>query len=150
MSLRINWASFTTSTHPEVFWFCTRSTSVCFNHSCKNLVTIFTVCSKVVSNLFAIHWKQPFKRPNVSTTTRLLLTAIWLHQGWDCQIRVRFHEPILKEYAESPSVNVFNSSLPICFSMFIGKKFYFWHSLYTGGFLNILASWVFPVHPTNE
>ena len=90
IALRINSASFTTSTHLEVFRFCTRSPSVCCNHSCKNLcfvimqkscriqhvLTIFTVCSKVASNLFAIHWKRHFKRPNAfSTATRLLLSA---------------------------------------------------------------------------
>ena len=76
MALHIYPASFTASTHLEVFRFYTRSTSICCNHSCKNLyfvimqklcgiqhvVTIFTAWSKVVSNLFAIHWKRPFKQ----------------------------------------------------------------------------------------
>ena len=89
MPLRIDSASFRTSRHLEVFRFCTRPTSVCCNHSCKNLcfviiqklcrikhVTIATNCSKVVSNPFAIHWKWLFKRPNVfSTTTRLILST---------------------------------------------------------------------------
>ena len=55
-------------------------------------------------------------------------------------IRVGFHEPISKKYAESPSIIALNSTLPICFSMFIDRKLLFWHSLYKGEFLNILAS----------
>ena len=94
-------ASFIASTHREVFRFCTRSTSVCCNHSCKNLcfvimqklcsmqhvVTIFTACPKIVSNLFAIHWKRSFQRPNAfSTTTHLMLSAKsnLALSGWDC------------------------------------------------------------------
>ena len=102
MALRIESASFTASTHCEVFPFYTRSTSVCCDHSCKNLsfvitqklcciqhvVTIFTVCSKAVSNLFAIHWKRPFERPNVESVM----------------------SQFSKEYVESPSIKELNSS----------------------------------------
>ena len=42
----------------------------------ENVVTIFTACSKVVSNLVAIYWKRPFKQSNAfSTTTRLMLSS---------------------------------------------------------------------------
>ena len=119
MALRIESASFTASTHCEVFPFYTRSTSVCCNHSCKNLsfvitqklcciqhvVTIFTVCSKAVSNLFAIHWKRPFKRPNVFSTTNRLLLSVRLKRSEE-SVMSQFS----KEYVESPSIKELNSS----------------------------------------
>ena len=129
----MNSASLTALTRLEVFRFCTRLNFVCCNNSCKNLcfaimqklcriqhaVTKFTVCSKVVSNVFAIHQKRAFKRANAfSTLTRLLLSARVNLASSGLRFprsEQGFMSQFSKKYSESPSIKGFISTLPICF-----------------------------------